>query len=240
MRAIAFAFARTKEQSLSMSSSFALPPNLITYLADHNPPEHAALVSCRQATAGHDKAVMQISVEQGAFMAFLIRLMDARLAVEVGVFTGYSALATTLALRANAGPGARLFAFDISREFTDLAVPHWQAAGVDAAIDLRIGPASDGLDGLLGEGYDGRIDFMFVDADKPGYADYYEKGLALLRTGGVMLFDNVLWGGAVADPIDQSEDTKALREISAMSQSDPRVHATIVAIGDGLLMVRKL
>jgi O-methyltransferase len=222
-----------------MSTSFALSPELVTYLADHNRPEHPALVACRAVTAQHERAVMQISVEQGAFMAFLIRLIDARLAVEVGVFTGYSALVTALALRANAGPGARLFALDISTEFTDLARPHWQAAHVESAIDLRIAPASDSLDALIEEGYQGRIDFIFVDADKPGYATYYEKGLALLRTGGIMLFDNVLWGGAVIDPANQTDDTNALRTVVQKAQADPRVHATLVAIGDGILMVRK-
>jgi O-methyltransferase len=223
-----------------MSSSFALSPHIIDYLAAINPPEHPALVACREATASHDLAVMQISAEQGAFMGFLIRLMDARLAVEVGVFTGYSALVTALALRANAGPGARLFAFDVSTEFTDLAKPHWAAAGVDYAIDLRIGPATQGLKTLSEEGYSGRIDVMFVDADKPGYLDYYEQGLGLLRTGGVMLFDNVLWNGAVADQSNQTPDTVALREIAQIAHADARVHATMVAIGDGLLLVRKL
>lgn len=223
-----------------MSSSFALNPALISYLADHNPPEHPALVACREATASHDRAVMQISVEQGAFMTFLVRLIDARLAVEIGVFTGYSALVTALALRANAGPGARLFALDISTDFTDLAKPHWQAASVDSAIDLRIAPANDSLDALIEEGYLGRIDFIFVDADKPGYASYYEKGLALLRTGAIMLFDNVLWGGAVTVPNNCSDETVALRGVVEQAQADPRVHATLVAIGDGILMVRKL
>ncbi len=183
---------------------------------------------------------MQISAEQGAFMTFLIRLIDARLAVEVGVFTGYSALLTALALRANAGPGARLFALDISTEFTDLAKPHWDAAHVSSAIDLRIAPASDSLSALAQEGYLGQIDFIFIDADKPGYATYYEKGLDLLRTGGIMLFDNVLWGGSVIDPNDHSEDTVALRNIVGHAKADTRVHATLVAIGDGLLMVRKI
>jgi O-methyltransferase len=223
-----------------MSSSFALPPDVITYLADHNPPQHPALVACREQTATHARAVMQISVEQGAFMTFLIRLIDARLAVEIGTFTGYSALITALALRANAGPGARLFALDVSKEFTDLAIPHWRAAAVESAIDLRIAPANESLDALMSEGYQGRIDFIFVDADKPGYTTYYEKGLSLLRTGGVMLFDNVLWSGAVTNPQDQSEETVALRAVVQNAQADPRVHATLVAIGDGILMVRKI
>jgi O-methyltransferase len=223
-----------------MSTSFALSSDLVSYLATHNPPEHPALTACREMTASHPKAIMQVSAEQGAFMSFLIRLIDARLAVEVGVFTGYSALVTALALRASAGPGARLFACDISAEYTDLAKPLWDQAGVTSVIDLRIAPASESLDGLIDEGYQGKIDFVFVDADKTGYATYYEKGLTLLRTGGVMLFDNVLWSGAVLDPQDESEDTVALRAIVQDAQADPRVHATLVAIGDGLLMVRKL
>lgn len=222
-----------------MSTSFTLPPNIVEYLADHNPPEHPALRACRQMTAGLENAMMQISAEQGAFMSFLIGMTDARLGVEVGVFTGYSALVTALALRANAGPGARLFAFDISKEYTDRAKPHWQEAGVESAIDLRIGEAAQGLDRLTAEGYSGRIDFMFVDADKTGYATYYDKGLTLLRTGGIMLFDNVLWGGAVADEGNQTEETLALRAIVQKAQNDPHVHASVVAIGDGILMVRK-
>ncbi len=223
-----------------MSTSFSISPEVIAYLAAANPPEHPALSACRIATKGHPRSIMQISAEQGAFMSFLIRLIDARLAVEVGVFTGYSALLTALALRANAGPGARLFAFDISSEFTDLAIPHWESAHVRDAIDLRIAPASQSLDALTQEGYGGKIDFIFVDADKPGYADYYEKGLALLRVGGLMLFDNVLWGGAVADLTKTDPETVALREIVAAAHTDPRVHASVVAIGDGILMVRKL
>lgn len=223
-----------------MSTSFTLPSELIAYLAQTNPPEHPALSACRAATAEHERASMQISAEQGAFMSFLIRLIDARLGVEVGVFTGYSALVTALALRANAGPGARLFALDVSREFTDLARPYWDAASVSDAIELRIGPATDSLSALIGEGYGEKIDVIFVDADKLGYSDYYEKGLTLLRTGGLMLFDNVLWSGAVANPNDLTPDTIALRAVVAQAQIDPRVHACVVAIGDGILMVRKL
>jgi O-methyltransferase len=223
-----------------MSTSFALSPELVDYLKDANPQLHPSLEACRVATANHPKAMMQISAEQGAFMSFLIRTIDARLAVEVGVFTGYSALVIALALRANAGPGARLFAFDISTEFTDLALPHWNSAHVRDAIDLRIAPASDSLEALMNEGFRDKIDFMFIDADKPGYQDYYEKGLALLRTGGIMLFDNVLWGGSVADPTNIEPDTVALRNVVAFAKCDPRVHASVVAIGDGILMVRKL
>ncbi|MFY7760032.1 class I SAM-dependent methyltransferase [Aquidulcibacter sp.] len=222
-----------------MSSSFTLSAPIINYLAEVNQAEHPALTACRTETASHPKAMMQISAEQGAFMSFLIRQLDARLAVEVGVFTGYSALVTALALRQNAGPGGKLFALDISEEFTDLAKTYWHQAGVESTIDLRIAPAGDSLTALANEGYAGKIDFMFVDADKPGYLDYYEKGLTLLRTGGVMLFDNVLWSGAVADPSDQSIETVALRELAAHAKEDPRVRAVMVAIGDGLLLVTK-
>ncbi|GBF57886.1 putative O-methyltransferase [Candidatus Phycosocius bacilliformis] len=223
-----------------MSTSFSLSPALVNYLAAVNPPEHPALEACRAETANHPRAVMQISAEQGAFMHFLLRLMDVRLAVEVGVFTGYSALVTALALRQNAGPGGRLFAFDISEEFTNLARTYWHQAGVDSTIDLRIGPASDGLEGLIDQGYGGRIDFIFVDADKPAYRDYYEKGLTLLRTGGVMLFDNMLWSGKVADATAEDPETLALRELAAFAQGDNRVRAVTVAIGDGLMLVSKL
>lgn len=223
-----------------MSSSFTLSAPIIDYLAEVNPAEHTALTACRIETASHPKAMMQISAEQGAFMSFLIRQIDARLAVEVGVFTGYSALVTALALRQNAGPGGKLFAFDISEEFTNLAQTYWRQAGVESTIDLRIAPAGDSLTALVNEGYAGKIDFIFVDADKPGYRDYYEKGLMLLRTGGLMLFDNMLWSGAVADPHDQSPDTVALRDLAAFAKTDPRVRAAMVAIGDGLMLVTKV
>lgn len=222
-----------------MSSSFGLTPGIIDYLAAVNPPEHPVLVQCREETARHPRAVMQISREQGAFLQFLVRLTDARIAVEVGVFTGYSALATLLALQANAGPGAHLVALDISDEYTALARRYWAQAQVADLVNLRIGPASDGLAALAAEGYQGRVDFMFVDADKPGYLDYLDQGIGLLRPGGLMVFDNVLWSGAVADPARSDPDTDALRTVARRAQDDPRVEATMVAVGDGLLLVRK-
>lgn len=222
-----------------MSSSFGLTPGIVDYLAGVNPPEHPVLALCREETAAHPRAVMQISREQGAFLQFLIRLTDARIAVEVGVFTGYSALATLLALQANAGPGAHLVALDISDDYTTQARRYWAQAQVDDLVDLRIGPASAGLTALATEGYGGRVDFMFIDADKPGYLDYLEQGIGLLRSGGLMVFDNVLWSGAVADPSHSDADTDALREVARRAKDDPRVEATMVAVGDGLLLVRK-
>jgi O-methyltransferase len=222
-----------------MSRSFGLGPEIVSYLAAVNPPEHPALAACRVATAAHPMARMQISPEQGAFLQFLVRLIDARIAVEVGVFTGYSALATALALRANAGPGAHLVALDVSEAFTAQARPFWQQAGVEGTIDLRIAPAADSLAALLEQGYAGRVDFIFVDADKTGYSTYLELGVQLLRPGGLMVFDNVLWSGAVADPAMSDADTDALRAVAAAARHDERVQATMVAVGDGLLLVRK-
>lgn len=223
-----------------MSSSFSLSAPIIDYLTEVNQSEHPALTACRLATASHPKAMMQISAEQGAFMSFMMRQLDIRLAVEVGVFTGYSALVAALALRQNAGPGGKLFALDISQEFTDLAKKYWRQAGVEDTIDLRIAPASESLNALANEGYAGKIDFMFIDADKPGYQDYYEHGLKLLRTGGLMIFDNMLWSGAVADASDETPDTVALRQLAAFAKTDPRVRAVMVAIGDGLMLVTKI
>ena len=222
-----------------MSSSFGLPQSAIDYLVAANPAEHPALAACREATVNHPMARMQISPEQAAFLQFLIGLTEARIAVEVGVFTGYSALATALALRQSAGPGAHLIGLDTSTDYTDLAKPHWAAAGVEDIIRLRIGPAANSLQALIDEGYADTVDFIFVDADKTGYPAYYELGLELLHPGAIMVFDNVLWGGAVADPGITDADTEALRQTAEKARDDDRVTSTMIAVGDGLLLVRK-
>lgn len=222
-----------------MSRSLGLSAEIVAYLAHANPAEHPALARCRAETAAHPMARMQISAEQGALMAFLARLINARLAVEVGVFTGYSALATALALRANAGPGARLYACDVSAEWTDLARGYWADAQVEDTIDLRIAPAGETLARLAEEGLAGRIDLVFVDADKTGYPGYYEQVLTLLRPGGLMLFDNVLWSGRVADPAQSEPDTLALRALADLVRDDARVDHVMTGIGDGLLLARK-
>ena len=223
-----------------MSSSLGLAPQLVAYLAAANPPEHPALARCRAETAAMGGvSVMQISAEQGAFMQFMARLIGAKRAFEVGVFTGYSALAAALTLNAMHGPGAHLLACDISVEWTAKARGYWREAGVEGVIELCIAPALETLVARLAAGEGGTYDFGFIDADKTGYGDYYERGLQLLRPGGVMLFDNVLWSGAVADPSNQTPDTVALRALADQAKADPRVHAVMVGIGDGLLMCVK-
>lgn len=222
-----------------MSASLGLSAELVRYLADVNPPEHPALVRCREQTARLPMARMQISAEQGAFMQTLVRMIGAARAFEVGVFTGYSSLAVALAMRDTHGLSARLLACDISEEWTAKAYEYWRAAGVDGMIDLNLAPAAETLDRRLQAREAGLYDFGFIDADKTGYDAYYERGLALLRPGGVMLFDNMLWSGAVADPSDRSADTIALRALALKAKADTRVHAAITSIGDGVMIVVK-
>lgn len=221
-----------------MSSSVGLSPELIRYLGDVNPPEHPVLARCRVETQAMPQAQMQISPEQGAFMQAIVRMISARRAFEVGVFTGYSALAVALAMKER-GPGARLLACDIDADVTAKAQAYWREASVDGIIDLTLQPAIETLDQRLAAREAGAYDFGFIDADKTGYDAYYERGLKLLRSGGVMLFDNMLWSGRVADPGDKTPDTVALRALAAKAKSDDRVHAAMTAVGDGLLIVVK-
>lgn len=220
-------------------SSISLTPELIDYIIDANPTEHEALTLCRVETANHPKARMQISPEQGAFMSFLIRLIDARIAVEIGVFTGYSALTTALALRTNAGPGARLFALDISHSYLDIAKKYWEMAQVTEAIVPMIAPAKTSLQSLIEGGYEGKIDFIFIDADKKGYLDYLPLAKKLLRAGGLMMFDNALQGGRVADATNNDEEVIALRELVQLVRGDPKLDECFIGIADGLFLARK-
>jgi caffeoyl-CoA O-methyltransferase len=223
-----------------MSRSIGLDSVIVDYLAEVNPPETAAMRRCRAETAAlGQQARMQVSAEQGAFMAMLVRIMNARLAVEVGTFTGYSALAIAEALRRNAGPGARLWACDLSAEWLARAQGYWDEAGLGDVIEPRPGPADATLEALAADGLAGRIDLVFIDADKTGYAGYLERALVLLRPGGVILFDNMLWGGSVARPEADDADTVALRTLAAGLRDDPRVEAMMAAIGDGVSIVRK-
>jgi predicted O-methyltransferase YrrM len=183
--------------------------------------------------AGH--ALMQITPEQGAFMALMVRLTGAKRVIECGTFTGYSALAMALALP----PGGRIIACDVSEEWTAIARRFWTRADVADRIELRLAPAAKTLGELLASAGAETFDMMFIDADKPSYDTYYESGLKLLRAGGLMLIDNVLWGGDVARPEKTDADTVALRALNSKVRKDKRVDFAMLPIGDGVTMVRK-
>jgi len=178
---------------------------------------------------------MQIGADQGVLLAFLVRLIGAKNAIEVGTFTGYSALAVASALPA----GGRLVCCDVSDEWTAIARRYWAEAGVADRIELHLRPAQETLAELLQRNGAGTFDFAFIDADKTAYDAYYEACLALLRPGGLIAIDNVLWSGTVADPADQRPDTVALRAITAKVRDDARVDACLLSIGDGVLIARK-
>ena len=182
---------------------------LYQYVLDHSLREHPEQAALREATRTHPRAGMQISPEQGQFMALLARLIGARRAIEIGVFTGYSALTVALALP----PDGYLLACDISEEFTAVGKPYWQGAGVAQKIELVIAPALQTLDRRLALGEAGQYEFVFIDADKTGYEAYYERSLELLRAGGLIAIDNTLWDGAVAKP-SKDADTVALQQLN--------------------------
>ncbi len=222
-----------------MSASLGLSPAIVQYLAAHNPPEHPVLTKCRLETRALPDANMQISAEQGAFMALLARMVDAKRAIEVGVFTGYSALTVALAMKDMHGGNGRILACDTSEEWTAKARGYWKEAGVDRMIDLQIGFAIDTLDARIKAGETGHYDFAFIDADKTSYPGYYERCLELLRSGGLMLFDNMLWDGDVADPLKRDHDTEALRAVAKRAVHDNRVHVALTGVGDGVLLCVK-
>jgi predicted O-methyltransferase YrrM len=189
----------------------------------------------RAETAKLPQAGMQIGADQGALMALLIRLTGARRALEVGTFTGYSAMAVAEALP----PEGRLVTCDISEEWTAIARRYWREAGLDGKIELRMGDARSTLAVLRREAGDASFDFGFIDADKPGYDHYYEACLQLVRPGGLILIDNVLWSGKVADPEVRDQDTAAIRALNAKIATDPRVEACLLTVGDGVMLVRR-
>jgi predicted O-methyltransferase YrrM len=178
---------------------------------------------------------MQIGPDQAAFFALLVKLTGARRALEIGTFTGMSALAVASALPAD----GRLICCDVSEEWTSIARRHWQEAGLSERIELRLGPAADTLSALLREGGAGSFDFAFIDADKVSYDRYYELCLELLRTGGLIALDNMLWTGAVADASKHDPDTDALRALNAKIAADPRVESCLLTVGDGVMLARK-
>jgi predicted O-methyltransferase YrrM len=204
------------------------------YLVAHSTREQPAQAGLREATRTHPHAGMQIGPEQAQFMALLVKLVGARRSIEVGVFTGYSALAVALALPAD----GYLLACDISDEYTRVGRPFWAEAGVAAKIDLRLGPALATLDAQIAAGAAASFDFAFIDADKSGYDGYYERCLVLLRPGGLIAIDNVLWGGSVARPSDDA-DTTALQALNRKIHGDERVDIAMLPLGDGVTLARK-
>jgi predicted O-methyltransferase YrrM len=208
---------------------------LLAYVAQSSVREHPVLAELRAATASMPHAQMQIGPDQGALMALLVKLLGARRTLEIGVFTGYSALAVALALPAD----GKVVACDVSEEWTAVGRRHWEKAGVAGKIDLRLGRALSTLDVLVAQGAAGTFDFAFIDADKQGYAAYYERCLVLLRRGGLVAVDNTLWSGAVIDPKDTSADTVALRAFNEALAGDSRVDLAMLTVGDGLTLAMK-
>jgi predicted O-methyltransferase YrrM len=214
--------------------SLNLDDALYDYVLAHSVREHPEQVALREATRTHRWAGMQISPEQGQFMALLVRLIGARNAIEIGVFTGYSALTVALALPDD----GRLLACDVSEEYTRIGRPFWERAGVAHKIELVLAPARETLDARLAAGAAGSYDFAFIDADKTGYDGYYERCLELLRPGGLIAIDNVLWSGSVALPA-KDDDTAALQALNARLHRDERIDLSLLPIGDGLTLARK-
>jgi predicted O-methyltransferase YrrM len=207
---------------------------LMSYLSVTGAREVPAQVHCREETAKMPMAMMQIAPEQGAFLQVLVKLTNARKYVEIGTFTGYSALSVALAMP----PDGKLVALDVSKEFTDKARGYWKEAGVDGKIDLRLGSGLASLDKMIAE-REGPFDLAFIDADKPNYDGYYERVLKLLRPGGLIALDNMLWSGAVADPKVTDEQTVALRNLNAKIHDDSRVDMALATVGDGVMLAVK-
>jgi predicted O-methyltransferase YrrM len=217
------------------NKSLNMGDRLYDYLLSVSLREPEILLKLREETARHPMSQMQIAPEQGQFMALLVQLMGAAKTLEVGVFTGYSALTVALALPEN----GQVVACDVSEEFTAIARRYWEMAGVANKIDLRIAPATETLDQLLAEGQAETFDFAFIDADKSNYGTYYEQALQLVRPGGMILIDNVLWSGRVADGQVQDTRTEAIRAFNRKLHEDQRVTLSMVAIADGLTLALK-
>lgn len=217
------------------TKSIALDSRLYDYLLRHSLRESDLARRLRAETGRLAEAQMQIAPEQGQFMALLARLIGARRAIEIGVFTGYSALCLAQAMPSD----GRLLACDISEQWTDIARRYWAEAGLTERIELVLAPALETLQRRLSAGEGGRYDLAFIDADKAAYQDYYEACLELLRPGGLVLVDNVLWSGRVADPGDADADTRALRMFNAALQDDQRIDLSMLPVADGLTLARK-
>jgi predicted O-methyltransferase YrrM len=217
------------------NQTLGLDDRLYDYLKSVSLHEPDILAQLRQETAQHPMGRMQIAPEQGQFMALLVKLMGAKKALEVGVFTGYSSLVVALALPED----GKLVACDVSHEYTTIARRYWQDAGVADKIDLHIAPALETLDRLLENGEAETFDLAFIDADKSNYSNYYERSLALVRPGGLIAIDNVLWSGRVADSQVQDKQTQAIRAFNQALHADDRILLSLVPIADGLTLAVK-
>ena len=218
-----------------MAGDLLFPQPIYDYLLNVSLREPPLLKRLRDETAALPMGTMQISPEHGQFMALIIQLMGARHTLEVGVFTGYSSLAVALALPSD----GRILACDVSEEFTAIARRYWQEAGVDHMIDLQLRPALETLTGMVAEGRHNTFDFAFIDADKVNYEGYYECALQLLRPGGLIMVDNVLWSGRVADPNETDADTSALRAFNQKLHNDSRVALSMLPLSDGVTLALK-
>jgi predicted O-methyltransferase YrrM len=207
---------------------------LAAYLSARGAREVPAQIRCREETAPMRWGTMQVSPEQGAFLQMLAKLIGAKSYLEIGTFTGYSALSVALAMPA----GGRIVTLDVDPDVTAKAQTYWQEAGLSEKIDLRLGPAIDTLDRMIDAG-DGDFDFALIDGDKANYDGYYERVLTLLRCGGLVAIDNVLWRGHVADPQNSEPQTKVMRALTAKIHADARVEMALTTIGDGLLLALK-
>jgi predicted O-methyltransferase YrrM len=217
-----------------MSRMMPVTASLLEYVMREGARETPAQIHCRAETAKMPNAMMQIGADQGAFMALLAKLIGATRYLEIGTFTGYSALSVAQALPA----GSKVVCCDVSKEFTDRARGYWKEGDVAQKIDLRLGPAVETLDAMI-DAKEAPFDFAFIDADKLNYDAYYERCLALVRSGGLIALDNMLWSGAVADPAIDTPETVALRALNAKIHADSRVDMALATIGDGVMMARK-
>jgi predicted O-methyltransferase YrrM len=216
--------------------TLTLDEDLHRYMVDVSLRETPIRRRLREETAKLEPARMQIAPEQGQLMALLVSLMGARNTLEVGVFTGYSALCVAEALPDD----GHIIACDVSEEWTSVARRYWKEAGVEGKIELKLAPAVESLTSLIEKGKEGQFDFAFIDADKENYATYFDRCLELLRPGGLIAVDNTLWSGRVIDSADQSNDTKVLRAFNEALRNDSRIALSMVPIGDGLTLALKL